>query len=72
MTTSTPPQWQSDRLATLLDALDGVPITDAERRTSPQKTPSGRRPLFTLARPPIGLALPVTSLDSSHMAAPLR
>jgi len=26
-----PPQWQADRLATLLDALDGVPITDTER-----------------------------------------
>ena len=27
------PQWQADRLATLLDALDGVPVSDAERRT---------------------------------------
>jgi len=27
------PQWQADRLATLLDALDGVPVTDAERRS---------------------------------------
>jgi len=25
------PQWHADRLATLLDALDGVPITDTER-----------------------------------------
>lgn len=32
MTTPTPPKWQADRLATLLDALDGVPSTDAERR----------------------------------------
>ena len=27
------PQWQADRLALLLDALDGVAITDAERRS---------------------------------------
>jgi hypothetical protein len=27
------PQWQADRLAVLLDALDGMPISDAERRT---------------------------------------
>jgi len=27
------PQGQADRLATLLDALDGVPVSDAERRT---------------------------------------
>jgi len=27
------PQWQAARLATLLDALDGIPISDAERRT---------------------------------------
>jgi len=27
------PQWQADRLATLLDALDGVPISEAERRS---------------------------------------
>ena len=25
------PQWQTERLATLLDALDGVPVTEAER-----------------------------------------
>lgn len=25
------PQWQADRLATLLDALDGAPISDVER-----------------------------------------
>ncbi len=25
------PQWQADRLAMLLNALDGVPITDTER-----------------------------------------
>ena len=25
------PQWQADRLATLLDALGGVPISGAER-----------------------------------------
>jgi len=25
------PQWQAERLATLLTALDGVPVTDAER-----------------------------------------
>jgi hypothetical protein len=31
--TTTPPQWQTDRLAVLLDALDGVPITDDERRS---------------------------------------
>lgn len=30
-TTST--DWQSDRLAVLLDALDGVVISDAERRS---------------------------------------
>ena len=27
------PQWQADRLATLLDALDGIPVSDAEHRT---------------------------------------
>jgi len=27
------PGWQATRLATLLDALDGVPVFDAERRT---------------------------------------
>lgn len=27
------PQWQADRLAVLLDALDGVPISGEERRT---------------------------------------
>jgi len=27
------PPWQASRLATLLDALDGVPISDVERRT---------------------------------------
>ena len=27
------PPWQADRLAILLDALAGVPISDAERRT---------------------------------------
>ena len=27
------PSWQAGRLAALLDALDGVPISDAERRT---------------------------------------
>jgi hypothetical protein len=27
------PPWQSDRLATLLDALDGIPVSDAERRS---------------------------------------
>jgi len=27
------PQWQADRLATLLDALGGVPISEAERRS---------------------------------------
>jgi hypothetical protein len=27
------PQWQTDRLAVLLAALEGVPISDAERRT---------------------------------------
>ena len=27
------PPWQAARLAALLDALDGVPISDAERRT---------------------------------------
>jgi hypothetical protein len=25
------PRWQGTRLATLLDALDGIPVTDAER-----------------------------------------
>jgi len=25
--------WQGTRLATLLDALDGIPVSDAERRT---------------------------------------
>ena len=33
MTAEKLPQWQADRLATLLDALDGVPLTDAERRS---------------------------------------
>jgi len=27
------PPWQADRLATLLDALGGVPISEAERRS---------------------------------------
>ena len=27
------PPWQAERLATLLDALDGIPVSDAERRT---------------------------------------
>ena len=27
------PQWQAARLATLIDALDGIPVSDAERRT---------------------------------------
>ena len=27
------PQWQADRLATLLDALGGISVTDAERRS---------------------------------------
>ena len=27
------PGWQASRLATLLDALDGIPVSDAERRT---------------------------------------
>ncbi len=27
------PGWQASRLATLLDVLDGVPVSDAERRT---------------------------------------
>ena len=27
------PQWQAARLATLIDALDGIPLTGAERRT---------------------------------------
>ena len=27
------PQWQADRLVTLLAELDGVPISDAERRS---------------------------------------
>jgi hypothetical protein len=27
------PEWQQDNLAALLDALDGVPVTDAERAT---------------------------------------
>lgn len=50
------PDWQRERLALLLDALDGVPITDAEQRsltwlsgwelrtrTSPPDWPSCRR-----------------------------
>ncbi|MGI9062247.1 MAG: hypothetical protein ACR2FQ_00280 [Pseudonocardiaceae bacterium] len=32
-TTTSVPDWQRDRLAVLLDALDGVTITDAERRS---------------------------------------
>jgi hypothetical protein len=32
-TIPTPRQWQTDRLATLLDALDGVPISDVEHRS---------------------------------------
>jgi len=28
-----PPPWQATRLTTLLDALDGIPVSDAERRT---------------------------------------
>ena len=31
MTAEKLPQWQAERLATLLTALDGVPVTDAER-----------------------------------------
>ncbi len=27
------PEWQAARLATLLDALGGIPISDAERRS---------------------------------------
>jgi len=27
------PPWQATRLATLLDVLDGVPVSDAEHRT---------------------------------------
>ena len=27
------PGWQATRLATLLDALGGIPVSDAERRT---------------------------------------
>jgi hypothetical protein len=27
------PSWQGTRLATLLDALGGIPVTDAEHRT---------------------------------------
>jgi len=27
------PRWQADRLATLLDALGGISVTDAERRS---------------------------------------
>ncbi len=34
MSAPTPlPPWQAVRLATLLDALDGIPLTGAERRT---------------------------------------
>jgi uncharacterized membrane protein (DUF4010 family) len=32
-TTTSLPGWQADRLAVLLDALDGVVISDAERRS---------------------------------------
>ncbi|MGH3922412.1 MAG: hypothetical protein ACRDTT_06010 [Pseudonocardiaceae bacterium] len=28
---TTTPQWQTDRLAVLLDALNGVPVSDTER-----------------------------------------
>ena len=27
------PAWEATRLATLLDALDGIPISEAERRS---------------------------------------
>jgi hypothetical protein len=33
MTETTLPPWQATRLAVLLDALGGVPISDAERRS---------------------------------------
>jgi len=33
MTAEGLPQWQAARLATLLDALDGVPVSEAERRS---------------------------------------
>jgi hypothetical protein len=33
MTEVTLPPWQSARLTVLLDALSGVPISDAERRS---------------------------------------
>jgi hypothetical protein len=33
MTETTLPPWQIARLAVLLDALDGVPISDTERRS---------------------------------------
>ena len=33
MTETTLPPWQAARLAVLLDALDGVALSDAERRS---------------------------------------
>jgi hypothetical protein len=54
-TTPTMPQWRTDRLATLLDALDGVPITNAERR---QLTPPDRASADALATlPAVSIAL---------------
>jgi hypothetical protein len=33
MTEATMPPWQAARLTVLLDALNGVPLSDAERRS---------------------------------------